>query len=253
MEIPVEPVVKTEWKDVVPFGRVPPEVQIPGDFHILAENRGTMKRIAYAPELRVLLKANPEGLTLNQMIRAHKSLNLKAETVRQALERMPDVYIDRWRDKVSGQWQAVWCIMPTPEDAPYPTKRFQVSFEKVLNKENMNPKDNRRLLSAASRGGRILRTEMNGRWFESPILDLTNNVPQRLHPDDEETSYGPVSQRIRRWARTGADPRSITIINRLVWAVIASYSKEGILPVLSEHKSLLLLFIAEAINEEFGL
>lgn len=75
------------------------------------------------PNIRALLRANPDGLTARQ-IRDALAIP-KVATVRGALETMPDVYVDRWTDPVRGQWQAVWCAVVPPSNCPYPTDRFE--------------------------------------------------------------------------------------------------------------------------------
>ena len=43
-----------------------------------------------------------------------------AATIRQSLESMPDAYIDRWGEKVRGQYPAIWCVITVPENCPHP-------------------------------------------------------------------------------------------------------------------------------------
>jgi hypothetical protein len=71
------------------------------------------------PEIRALLRQYEDGLT---SIQIGAVLNIKQESVRQALENMPDVYIDRYLEPVRGQYPAVWCVVVPPPNCPRPTK-----------------------------------------------------------------------------------------------------------------------------------
>lgn len=70
------------------------------------------------PEIRALLRANDDGMTVAQISAA---LDIKQDNVRQALEAMPDVYIDRYLEPVRGQYPAVWCAWVPPPNCPHPT------------------------------------------------------------------------------------------------------------------------------------
>lgn len=48
-------------------------------------------------------------------------LDIKQDSVRQALDNMPDVYIDRYLEPVRGQYPAVWCAWVPPPNCPHPT------------------------------------------------------------------------------------------------------------------------------------
>lgn len=80
---------------------------------------------AHAPAVRELLRANPEGLT-NQEIRDKLGLDeVKQATMLRVLQGMPDVYVDRWvlLRNARGQFSAVWCAVVPPANCPYPTDR----------------------------------------------------------------------------------------------------------------------------------
>lgn len=70
------------------------------------------------PEIRALLRQCEDGLTVAQLSRM---LDIKQDSVRQALENMPDVYIDRYLEPVRGQYPAVWCAWVPPPNCPHPT------------------------------------------------------------------------------------------------------------------------------------
>lgn len=69
------------------------------------------------PDIRTLLKTNPDGMTVAQIAAVLKAL---PGSVNKALTHMPDAYVDRWTDPVKGQYQAVWCVITPPENCPRP-------------------------------------------------------------------------------------------------------------------------------------
>jgi len=75
----------------------------------------------HAPAIRQTLMDNPDGLTVRRIHRRLPQIS-DADTIRKALERMPDAYIDRWTTPVRGQYQAVWRVVVPPENCPYPTR-----------------------------------------------------------------------------------------------------------------------------------
>lgn len=78
---------------------------------------------ALIPVLRRLLRENPDGLSTTELA---KRLSRDNNNVRNALTRMPDVYIDRW-DATPGQktYVAVWCAVVPPPNCPHPTRRVK--------------------------------------------------------------------------------------------------------------------------------
>lgn len=75
------------------------------------------------PDIRVLLRQRSYGMTVKEL---HEALpNVCEKSIRKALDKMPDAYIDRWTAPVRGQYQAVWCVVIPPQHCPYPTERFQ--------------------------------------------------------------------------------------------------------------------------------
>jgi hypothetical protein len=71
------------------------------------------------PEIRALLRANDDGMTVTQISAA---LGARLDSVRWSLYSMPDAYIDRWDGPIRGQYAAVWCVVVPPENCPHPTK-----------------------------------------------------------------------------------------------------------------------------------
>lgn len=74
------------------------------------------------PEIRALLRASEDGMTVPAIVAALGLSGKHIEPVRLALKAMPDTYIDRWDGPVQGQYTAVWCPVVPPEDCPHPTK-----------------------------------------------------------------------------------------------------------------------------------
>lgn len=70
-------------------------------------------------EVRALLLANPEGLTIRQIVVGTQSSD---NNVRSSLTCMPDVYIDRWEFPRQGPISAVYVAVPIPEDCPRPNR-----------------------------------------------------------------------------------------------------------------------------------
>jgi hypothetical protein len=72
------------------------------------------------PLIRRLLHQYHDGLTA---IEISERLELKPDTVRNALKEMPDTYIDRWTLVPNEPPHAVWCAVIPPDDCPRPTKK----------------------------------------------------------------------------------------------------------------------------------
>lgn len=67
--------------------------------------------------IRDYLRANPDGAITSKIADAVGASYL---TVYQALDIMPDTYIDRWQPGQRGQFAAVWCVVDVPENCPRP-------------------------------------------------------------------------------------------------------------------------------------
>ena len=80
----------------------------------------------HLPDIRAVLRQHREGLTIKE-IHAKLPHIARSVTVKSALRKMPDAYIDRWvlNDGARGQYESVWCVVATPPHCPYPTDRFQ--------------------------------------------------------------------------------------------------------------------------------
>lgn len=68
------------------------------------------------PIIRKALK-DTDGLTIAEL---HTLTGRSDTVIRRSLESMPDAYIDRWGEKVRGQYPAIWCVVTVPENCPHP-------------------------------------------------------------------------------------------------------------------------------------
>lgn len=73
------------------------------------------------PAIRELLRNNPDGLTTIQIANLVPGL-ADSNAARQALQKMPDAYMDRWIKTRTGrgQYTAVWCVVVPPAHCPHP-------------------------------------------------------------------------------------------------------------------------------------
>lgn len=69
------------------------------------------------PTIRAVLLRNPDGLTVPDLA---DRTGLEEDSVRRALPKMADCYIDRWVGPNRGQYAAVWVAVPIPENCPPP-------------------------------------------------------------------------------------------------------------------------------------
>lgn len=97
----------------------------------------------HAPQVRVLLRANPEGMTNQEIRKALDLTSVKQSTMLRILENMPDTYIDRWimLRGSRGQYSAIWCIVVPPANCPYPTDRPKRNLPKTQWVKNAEVKD----------------------------------------------------------------------------------------------------------------
>ena len=89
-------------------------------------------------EIRALLLAHPDGLT-RVMIAALSNAN--RSTISQALESMPDVYIDRWTTGKTALLQPVFIAVPIPEDCPKPTTERKLDARPKLDGRGADTRD----------------------------------------------------------------------------------------------------------------
>lgn len=69
------------------------------------------------PAIRALLRNAADGMTIKEM---SARIGVCADSVRNALKAMPDVYVDRWVPAPRGTFEAVWCAVTPPENCPHP-------------------------------------------------------------------------------------------------------------------------------------
>ena len=69
------------------------------------------------PIIRKMLHQYHDGLTPTEIA---ERLELKVDSVRNALRDMPDTYIDRWKPVAHEPPHAVWCAVIPPDDCPRP-------------------------------------------------------------------------------------------------------------------------------------
>ena len=72
--------------------------------------------IANHKRIRALLN-ECDGCTAREITEA---LGVDKRSIARSLKTMPDCYIDRWVGPKRGQWTAVYCAVPVPEDCPKP-------------------------------------------------------------------------------------------------------------------------------------
>jgi hypothetical protein len=72
--------------------------------------------IAHHKKIRELLTGS-DGYTVKEIMLA---LGVDRRVLIRSMQSMPDVYIDRWRGPVRGQYAAVWCVAAVPSDCPKP-------------------------------------------------------------------------------------------------------------------------------------
>ncbi len=80
-------------------------------------------RKGYSKVIREMLYKKIDGLTANEI--QQNMPNVSTKTIRRSLAFMPDVYIDRWKDPIRGQYQAVYCVVKRPPDCPHPKERYE--------------------------------------------------------------------------------------------------------------------------------
>lgn len=78
---------------------------------------------SYSNQIRQILNNSDDGLTITE-IKEHLPHIPTKKSIRKAISFMPDVYIDRWKDPVRGQYQAVFCVVRKPIDCPHPKERY---------------------------------------------------------------------------------------------------------------------------------
>lgn len=110
-----------------------------------------------------------------------------------------------------------------------------------------------RLLFAAARGARIeCYSYQHREWRLGDSLIRMHHAPEdyRIHPEDEHLQYGPISSALRAQAEVCPEASCVLgfhigTVWRLMYSEAMAYEKAG-----KEHRSLFLLFLAEALADE---
>ena len=90
------------------------------------------------PEVRRILRENPDGLTIKQLA---ELMGREIKHLHITLRAMPDTYVDRWiQTKPQAQWSAVWCAVEVPEDCPRPDRRW-IKGKRIDGHPRIRPKN----------------------------------------------------------------------------------------------------------------
>jgi len=79
-------------------------------------------------EIRALLRASSDGMTIEQIVWAVKR---DKANVKKNVRAMPDAYIDRWEAVPRRQYAAVWCVVVPPEDCPKPVNVDDMAISSI--------------------------------------------------------------------------------------------------------------------------
>ena len=79
-------------------------------------------------EIRALLRANSDGMTLERIAWAVKR---DKANIKKTVRAMPDTYIDRWEAAPRKQYAAVWCVVVPPEDCPRPENTNDMAISTI--------------------------------------------------------------------------------------------------------------------------
>ena len=107
-----------------------------------------------------------------------------------------------------------------------------------------------RLLFAASRGARVqVQLGPDRGWINSTQLTWHDDCVYRIHPDQLEFQYGPISTALREMAASGKAPATLSgLLAR------EAYEYEWVYPEAGEdhdnYTCLFLLILAEALADE---
>lgn len=80
-------------------------------------------------EIRAILRANPEGMTIGKLMTAASAWD---HSVRKALDSMPDVYIAGWVKPRQGAAAAIYCAVAVPADCPRPAREKRAPQERKI-------------------------------------------------------------------------------------------------------------------------
>jgi hypothetical protein len=96
---------------------MPPLLDTQGDYRKTERTQV----ISHHLSIREMLRENEDGMTAGWLA---EFLSLHVDSVRGALAKMPDAYIDRWTKSPKGKtYEAIWCVVVPPENCPKPTRK----------------------------------------------------------------------------------------------------------------------------------
>ncbi len=91
------------------------------------------------PKIRALLREHEDGLSINSIAAA---LNLEADSVQGALNKMPDVYIDRWQTSRTSRIPfSVWIAVVPPPDCPKPKPEYKRTNARLAKLSSMESRE----------------------------------------------------------------------------------------------------------------
>jgi hypothetical protein len=91
------------------------------------------------PKIRALLREHEDGLSINSIAAA---LNLEANSVQGALDKMPDVYIDRWQTSRTSRIPfSVWIAVVPPPDCPKPQPEYKRTNARLAKLSSMESRE----------------------------------------------------------------------------------------------------------------
>ena len=79
------------------------------------------------PIVDQVLRQYSDGLTIPQM---ELITDRPKSSLKRALLKMNNVYIDRWDVGLNGNYAAVWCLHLPPANCPKPPKRGRKRYER---------------------------------------------------------------------------------------------------------------------------
>ena len=111
-----------------------------------------MSAAALGERLRLLLLANPMGLTVPQMSAADGT---PMDTIMGALYRNYGFYIGGWQKADTGKYRAIWCVVRVPMDAQRPSHAEVISDQEEAAKQRKSEDRKRRQQEARDLAKRV--------------------------------------------------------------------------------------------------
>jgi hypothetical protein len=97
------------------------------------------------PAIRALLREHHDGLSISNIAIL---LNLKPDTVKNALKMMPDVYIDRWKStRTSKIVFSVWMAVVPPPHCPKPKPQYNNHARRLAKLSSVDKRESSQIRS----------------------------------------------------------------------------------------------------------